>query len=114
MLGYICIPFKHHAYFHVSALAKHPLPVCPSKTSFGITDFPKKPEVSTSGEREGEGEGGEGGEGGRERGRERESERNFGELVLFFYHVSSKNRAQDKHSFLLDISSALSSCFKRN
>ena len=55
-----------HASFHVSATAKHPficvcfsknvlshiclskIPLCPSKISFELTDFPKKPEVSTS------------------------------------------------------------------
>jgi hypothetical protein len=59
---------KHHMSFHVFAIAKHPFTcvcfsetffhvsplakrffTCPqSKTSFDITDFPKKPEVSTS------------------------------------------------------------------
>ena len=38
----------HHSSLHVLALAKyHFTCVCFSKTSFGITDFPKKPEVST-------------------------------------------------------------------
>jgi hypothetical protein len=52
----------HHGSFHVSAIAKHPSTcvedsplqqnilslVCPSKTSFEITDFPNNLEVSTS------------------------------------------------------------------
>jgi hypothetical protein len=35
-------------FFHVSAFQDILCPVCPSKTSFVITDFPKKPEVFTS------------------------------------------------------------------
>ena len=40
--------FLHHTPFHVSPLANILQPVCSSKTSFDIPDFPKKPEVSTS------------------------------------------------------------------
>ena len=35
-------------FFHMSASAKHPFTCVPSKTSFDITDFPKKLDVSTS------------------------------------------------------------------
>jgi hypothetical protein len=45
---YIYIPSTHHASFHRSTLAKHPFTCVSSKTSFGITDFPTKPKVSTS------------------------------------------------------------------
>ena len=69
-MGHIYTLSKHHTSFHMSAITKHPFiyicfnetffqheyllhqnslsPVCPRKTSFGITEFPKKPEVSTS------------------------------------------------------------------
>lgn len=37
-----------HVYSHLSASAKHPLTcVCFSKTSYDITEFPKKPDIST-------------------------------------------------------------------
>lgn len=40
---------KHHMSFHVSASAKHSLTCdCFSKTSLVITEFPKKPDISTS------------------------------------------------------------------
>lgn len=41
--------FLHYESFHKSAIAIHPfICVCFSKTSFDLTDFPNKPEVSTS------------------------------------------------------------------
>ena len=37
----------HHSF--LSSLANHPFTCGPSKASFDVTDFPKKPEVSASG-----------------------------------------------------------------
>jgi hypothetical protein len=53
--GHIYIPCKHHVFFHTSVIVKHPCllqqsilsPMCSSKTSFDITDFKKKAEIST-------------------------------------------------------------------
>lgn len=44
---FTCVCFRE-TFFHMFALIRHPLPMCLIKTSFDITSFPKKLEVSAS------------------------------------------------------------------